>query len=253
MKIAINSLPRCGTKFLQVNFHRYIKSAGYNLLCPDSFDSILEPFNFPDHELELQVTMTGIESIDKNKINFKKTHILPQSLITEVINRYTYLTSLKQSWVFKRTPWVRFDPILYESAVELDKCVAVVRYDFFDHALSFSLAKTLNIWAPTNELEDAIKIYTTKQIKLDKTEFSKNYKWIKNYSKVKWAKNIQVVDFDKMVKLKNSNDFCEFFQLPIVEFDYHRFVVEYGDNKRRMISNINELRLLAKTIDKEYN
>jgi hypothetical protein len=252
MKIAINSLPRSGTKFLQANFHRYMKSAGYDVLCPNSFDSILEPFNFPDHELELTVTLTGIENIDNFKINFNKTHQYPQSLTSEIINRFKYLTSLKQSWVYKRTPWVEFDPILYESAVRLDKCISVIRYDFFDHALSFTLAKELNIWAPTVELDEAIKAHTIKQIKLDKTEFAKNYKWVKDYNKIKWAKNIQVVEFDNMVKLKNSKDFCEFFQLPIVEFDYHQFVVEFGDNKRRMIYYIKDLRLTAKTIDNEY-
>jgi hypothetical protein len=56
-----------------------------------------------------------------------------------------------------------------------------------------------------------------------------------------------------MVKLKNSKEFCEFFQLPFVEFDYHQFVVEYGDNKRKMVSNIKQLRLLASKIDDMFN
>jgi hypothetical protein len=55
-----------------------------------------------------------------------------------------------------------------------------------------------------------------------------------------------------MTNLKNSKDFCEFFQLPFVEFDYHQFVVEYGDNKRKMISNIKELRVAAQKIDEAY-
>jgi hypothetical protein len=253
MKIAINSLPRCGTKLLQANLHRYIKSAGYDVLCPDSFDSILEPFNFVDHELGLQVTKTGIDSIDKHKINYKVIYQNPQSLHTEIINRFTHLTSLKQSWVYKRTPWVRFDPILYESAVELDKCISVMRSDSFDHALSFVLAKQLDIWAPTEQLNEAIKTHTIKQIKLDKNEFAIHYKWIKDYNNIKWAKDIQVVDFDKMVKLKNDREFCEFFQLPFVEFDFHKFVVEYGDNKRKMISNVSELRLVARIIDERFS
>ena len=252
MKIMINSLPRCGTKFLQANFHRYIKSAKYDVLCPDSFDSILEPFNFPDHELDLQVTKTGIDYIDKKQINFKSKYQWPQTLSTEIITRFKYLSSLKNSWVSKRTPWVRFDPILYESAVELDKCVTVVRSDSFDHALSFALASKLNIWGPTVELDQAVETYTKQQIKIDITEFSKTYEWIKDYNKIKWVDNIQVVDFHKMIKLKNSQDFCEFFQLPFVEFDYHQFVVEYGDNKRKMISNIKELRVAAAKIDEAY-
>jgi hypothetical protein len=254
MKIAINSLPRCGTKFLQANFHRYIKSAGYNVLCPNSFDSILEPFNFPDHELELNVTLTTIDYIDNQQIHFKKTHRVSIDLHTEIVNRYKYLTSLKdKSWVYKRTPWIRFDPILYESAVDLDKSVSVIRTDFFDHALSFALAKQLDIWAPTVELEEAIKTHTSQQINVNENEFTSAYKWIKGYSKVKWVDNIQVVNFYDMVKLKNSKEFCEFFQLPFVEFDYHQFVVEYGDNKRKMVSNIKQLRLLASKIDDMFN
>ena len=252
MKIAINSLPRAGTKILQANFHRYIKSAGYDVLCPDSFDSILEPFIFADHELDLTVTMTGIDSIDQNKINFKKKYLTPRWLNAEIIDRYKYLISLKKSWVYKRTPWIRFDPILYESAVELEKCVAVARSDFFDHALSFSLAKKLNLWSPTDELKSAIDTYTIQPVKISETEFAKIYKWIKDFNKIKWVKNIQVVDFAKMVKLKNSTEFCKFFQLPFVEFDFHYFPVEYGTNKRKMISNVDELLLVAETIDKKY-
>jgi hypothetical protein len=249
MKIAINSLPRSGTKFLQANFHRYIKSAGYNVLCPESFDSILEPFNFLDHELELKATITGIESIDQHKINFVKKYRYPKDINSETIDRYSYLKSLKQSWVFKRTPWVRFDPILYESAVELDKCVAIVRSDMFEHTLSFVLARQLNIWAPTNELETAVETCKNKPIKLNEDEFIQFYKWIKQYNKIKWVKDIQVVDFDKMVKIKNSKEFCDFFNLPFVNFDFHYFHIEYGDNKRKMISNIKELRVIAKSLD----
>jgi hypothetical protein len=253
MKIAINSLPRCGTKMLQANFHRYIKSAGYNVLCPNSFDGILEPFNFPDHELELQVTMTGIDYIDDDKIHFKKKHSTPLNLNTAIINRYQYLMSLKdKSWVYKRTPWRRFDPILYESAVELDKCVSVIRTDFFDHALSFALAKQLDIWAPTIELEEAIKKYTNQQIKVNETDFVSAYKWIKGYSTIRWVDNIQVVNFHEMVKIKNSKEFCEFFQIPFVEFDFHQFVIEYGDNKRKMVSNLKQLRLSAAIIDDKF-
>jgi hypothetical protein len=142
---------------------------------------------------------------------------------------------------------------LYESAVDLDKSVSVIRTDFFDHALSFALAKQLDIWAPTVELEEAIKTHTSQQIKVNENEFTSVYKWIKGYSKVKWVDNIQVVNFYDMVKLKNSKEFCEFFQLPFVEFDYHQFVVEYGDNKRKMVSNIKQLRLLASKIDDMFN
>ena len=169
MKIAINSLPRSGTKVLQANFHRYIKSAGYDVLCPNSFDSILEPFNFKAHELHLHVTKTGISYIDDQQIHFQQTHLTPQSLTAEIISRFEHLRSLKQSWVFKRTPWINFDPILYQSAVNLDKCIAIIRSDLFEPALSFTLAKHLDIWAPTVKLEEAIKTHTTNNIELDPT------------------------------------------------------------------------------------
>ena len=250
MKIAINSLPRSGTKLLQANFHCYIKSAGYDVLCPESFDSILEPFYFSKHELELKESVTRIESIDQYKINFKKGGV-PCRITDEVIRRYKYLKSLKQSWVFKRTPRDQFDPILYQSVVDLDKSVAIKRYDFFDHALSLSLAKKLDIWAPTDQLNDAIKNYTMQQIKIEKTEFASDYKWIKEYSKIKWVKDVQVVKFEEMVKLNNSKEFCDFFQLPFIEFNFHQFDIEYGDNKRKMISNIDELILVANNIDEK--
>jgi len=250
MKIAINSLPRSGTKLLQANFHRYIKSAGYDALCPESFESILEPFYFSKDDRELGSSVTRIESIDQYKINFKK-YKFPRRVTDEIIERYKYLKSLKQSWVFKRTPKGRFDPILYQSVVELDKSVAIKRYDFFDHALSLSLAKKLDIWAPTDQLNDAIKNHTIQQIKIEETEFAADYKWIKEYSKIKWVKDVQVVKFEEMVKLNNSKEFCDFFQLPFIEFNFHKFDIEYGDNKRKMISNIEELRLIANEIDEK--
>jgi hypothetical protein len=252
MKIAINSLPRSGTKILQGNFQQYLKASGYAVLCPDSFDSIGEPFNFEDYENDLQVTKTGITGIDGKKILFSKKHKNPVPLTEELKTRYVFLTGLKNSWVYKRTPFSNFDPILYESAVGLDKCIAIVKQNTFEHCISFVLARQLDIWSNGDSLRSAIRNYTENKIKIELSDFSHFYKWFKDYNKIKWVKDIQVVRFEEMVKLSNSKEFCDFFHLPDTDFDFHPFVVEYGDNKINMISNMLELSELAKELDKKY-
>ena len=253
MKIAINSLPRSGTKILQINFQQYLKATGYVVLCSESVDSIVEPFNFTDHENDLQVTRTGISSIDDHKIHFAKKHKNPMPLIEEIKSRYILLSSLKHSWVFKRTPFTKFDPILYESAVGLDKCIAVIKQNIFEHCISFVLARKLDIWSRGDKLTKAIEDYTKQQIELDPVEFEHFYIWFKDFNKIKWVNDIQVVRFEEMVQLSNSKEFCDFFQIPFIEFNFHPFVVEYGSNKLKMVSNLKELFQIANRINEKYD
>ena len=249
MKIAINSLPRAGTKVLQANFHRYLKAAKYNILCPLGEESIVEPFLFSDNEHDLQVTKTTIGVIDNWQINWEKKYIRPTPISVEIQNRFERLESMPQSWVYKVSPWSKFDPILYESASRLDKSVAVLRHDIFDHAISYAFARQIKIWQPGEQMNEALQIYSADPIKLKLNDFEWIYKWFLRWNKIKWVKNIQVVDFHEMVKINGSKEFCDFFNLPPVEFEFKRFKIEFGDNKRKMISNLKDLRSLAKHLD----
>lgn len=249
MKIAINSLPRCGTKILQANFHRYLISTGRKVLCAKNFDGILEPFNFTDTEIYLRSTRTGISSIDDYKIHFLREYEFAIPLADEIRKRFLFLLNLDQSWVYKRTPHSKWDPILYESAVRLDKSVSIKRTNTFEHCISFTVAHYLNIWTTGTDLEKAINRHVTEKIKLDTILFKRFYQWFTNVNKIKWVKDIQVVDFNEMVKVSNSTEFCEFFHIPYSEFDFHPFIVEYGDNKMNMVSNLEELREIATAID----
>ena len=251
MKIAINSLPRAGTKILQANFHRYLKAAKYDVLCPLGEESIVEPFLFSNVEHDLQVTRTTIGVIDDYKVNFVKTYKSPKPLSSEIQNRFELLVNMPQSWVYKISPWVKFDPILYESASRLDKSVAIIRHDVFDHAFSYTFARAIKIWQPGEKMNEALKMYTSDPIKLDLNEFEWIYKWFLRWNKIKWVQNIQVVDFHEMVKINGSKEFCDFFNLPPVEFDFKRFKIEFGDNKRKMISNLKDLRTLARRLDND--
>jgi hypothetical protein len=126
MKIAINSLPRSGTKHLQVNFQSYLIATGKPILCPERRCSLLEPFNFSPSENALQVTMNTISGMSGTEILFDRRYKYPVSLREELTTRFAFFQSTSAGWVFKRTPWYRFDPILYDSATKLDKCIAII-------------------------------------------------------------------------------------------------------------------------------
>lgn len=254
MKVAINSLPRSGTKVLQRNFQRYLIQQG-TTLSKDNVDSIWEPFSFTPMEYDLGVTNQGIIEITSDEIVYGKKYTFSSiPLHLEVQNRFNLLYERPENWVFKRTPWVQHDPILYACSTLLDKCVAIKKKytiaNAFQFAISLGLATQLNIWANSPALDSAIKQHRADKIELDLELFASQYRLFNQYNNIVWSSDIQVVDFDQMVELSSSREFCKFFDLPYLDFEFVEFQIEYGANKLEMISNLDEIRIIADRVDR---
>lgn len=249
MKIAINSLPRAGTKGLQRNFQRYLLATGNPVLAPDHIDGIKEPFNFTTFETEMRMTKDGFLGLSPSGIVIGQKYQYPITLLDELQNRFKMLYARPESWVFKRTAFGNYDPILYSSAMLLDKCIAITKEDVFTHCVGYTLARHLDLWNASTELTSAIAKHRLDQITLSIDAFSSYYRWFKDFNNIKWSSEIQVVKFEDMINIASDTEFCEFFNIPYIPFDFQPFELEYGINKLYMVANLDELKATANKLD----
>ena len=252
MRIAIHSLPRSGTKSLQINFHRWLLSTQDNVLCPNAWAGLGEPFNFNDDEF-YNGTRKIIYAFTNTELIFSSDAANPlKPITTELGDRINILLRMPNSWVFKRFILYKNDPILYDTIVNVDRCIAVKRNDLFNHLISFVVAKKLEIWSLHQGLADAVERHKNNKIVIDLEKFANAFEWFKGFYNFKWSKDFQIVNFDQMVKISSAKEFCEYFDLEYKEFEFHPFAIEYGNDKFDMIANLEELKELYDRLENKF-
>lgn len=246
MRIAIHSLPRCGTKTLQRNFQSYLKALGMPVLGANRVDGLGEPFIFTEKEFTTGITNQRLKKYDADGPIFETGD--PISVYQELSYRFVNLIHRKRNFVFKRNPLIWGDPLIYDTITNIDKCISVIREDTFDHCLSFCIAHYLQIWNKGDELNNAIIEHSKNKIRIDPDIFLLRYNTFSLYKKLKWTAHFQIVKFDDIIKISSAKEFCEFFNLRYYHFEFKTFEIEYGDNKFNMIENLDELKKLVQTV-----
>lgn len=252
MKIVVHSLPRSGTKILVKNFQQYLKSLGEPVLNSDYEYGLDEPFSFKEEgwsEEKKTTTRLIIKHLKGETVYVPDCD--PEDIKEEIQRRFSALINLKHSWVCRRVPFGKFDPILYDTVSNVDKSIAIIKNNIFDHCLSYTLAAQLKIWSAGQELNLAVEKYTASKIKLNETDFAHHYSMFWQFNQMKWFPPILSVTFEDMVKINNNKEFCDFFQIPFNDFQFSPFEIEFGDNKINMIANIKELKDIANKLDIE--
>ena len=252
MKIAIHSLPRSGTKNLIINFHRYLKSLDYPVVNYNCDRGLDEPFNFKDDARNPEMkTLSKMVSKTINGEIVYRSHETPVDIEFEMRRRLQILINLNLSWVFRRVPFYAFDPILYDTLVNVDKSIVILKDNVFEHCVSYTLASQLGIWDAGEQMNNAIEYYTKNQIELEIKRFEDRYIQFYRFNRMKWLSPALVLKFEEMVNIKDSTEFCEFFQIPDNDFTFSQFEIEFGNNKLEMISNIDELKSIATKLEEK--
>lgn len=241
MKISIYSLPRSATKHLQNMFQSYLVASGEPVLCKNRIEGAGEPFVYNDNDQEYSFSSRELIELTDDGLVYEKLKY-KRYIPSDKILRADLLLNSELSWVIKSVPRNKYDPIIQTMITETDLCMAIIRRDLFSHALSFCLSKQINSWSREEIIEfNSIHKYTAEPIQIDTDLFLHTYKWFSDYNNVKWHKLMRVVEFETLTKIKTAEEFCDYFRIPLLKFNYIEFPIEYGDNKFNMISNLDEL------------
>lgn len=235
MKIAIHCCHRSGSKRLQNNFQSYLKATGIPIIWPGRVDSIGEPFIFTDQEYVTLKTNRTFNIVDNNIEYITNSNYT--SIYDEKTSRIHKLAQTNLGFVLKHKPWKRNEPFLIKKIC--NKEVAVIRNNLLDQVLSFCLAKHTDVWDVGTEL-NKLKMQQ-RRISIDADMFIKTHELFSTFNAIQWPEYVQVVKFEEMVKINSSLEFCEFFNLEPMPFNFEPFLIEYGTDKFNLVSNLDDI------------
>ena len=246
--VIIHACPRSATKNLQQNFTSYLKATGQTVAgTATSLDDVLDIGN-NEKDINHNVTKTLI-GYDENGALWGNRP-LPVHCKIELLHRFSLLMNSNDAWVSKRYNWLNNDPLLDISSNFIDKNVVVIRKDKFDHALSLSMARQLDLWWPSNDMTAAIEKYKESPFGIDLSIFIDEYIHIVRWNRLKYPDNFQIIYFDDMIKLDSAAEFCSFFNLEYIEFPFNKFEIEYGSNKTEMVANLEVIKKIVTVLNK---
>jgi hypothetical protein len=226
---------------LQINLHNYLKSIFSSVAVKDNADGLINVLdindNLPRNTKEKLVGWTD------QRIIFE-SYDTPFPKSKELKRRIQLLEDSNDAWVIKRWNWVENDPIK-DDLLRTAKNIAVIRNDQFDHTLSLCLSYASNIWAWGDEMDTCIKEYSKNKIYIDPKQFKNYYDLFTIWNNQEWDESISVYNFEDIIQISNTREFCNFFSLEYSEFNFIPFTKEFGDYKFDMISNIDQLKKIV--------
>lgn len=244
MKILLSALPRTGSKWLCKNLHLYLK-ARFNfaaeLYVNDAYNTKLPITDWFTSDGEKMVFDGHIKPF---VYNFK---LVPDqlSLTDEIYHRLKLLEEYNQHMVIKIHPVVLREAIAISVLQNIvDKHYILKRRETFDQCISIIACNHTNLWSMSQRLKDKIAQLKENPYTIPIDRF--NVAWQNLNTRIKWLDtlpNSQTLYYEDLIKIKNDLDFCIWLNLPYYQFDLSMsFGIEYGDDKKSIISNYDDLK-----------
>jgi hypothetical protein len=238
-KIAIVSMPRTASKVVMKNFSLYTiaKYGDISKLFLDNnhvrpcTDEFLNPGFQELFVGRAKLLNTG--DICITKIPF-------DNLSQELADRVQIVNQISKPVVLKYFPFRKYLDITNPVLEFIDKTYYLGRKDLFSHVLSSCISYQTNAWVPDEVQKNIIKDTIRNKISISEKLFRNILNEFRYYNASCYGK--LVFEFDDIIKLRDSRDFCDMFRLEFTEFKFTNSESEFVNNKELMINNIDDLR-----------
>lgn len=244
MKILIATLPRTGSKFLQMNLHKYLQAKGpvTKMIHPiydesNGIGEFLNPINIKKHNdgyvAEKPMFRYTASLTDDSNIFFVESLSEKQ---VEIENRLDILKKLSKPYVLKEIIFPTNHATLLMPEADL---IYTIKRNIKERIISVIIARYTGIYTKSQSIPEAIasfknnKIIVSKEMVDDILEFEKTYNEI-NFPKSKTKELL----YDEVVGVNDSKSFCSLTGLDFIDFDFSKDTIEFGNQKYDMISNL---------------
>jgi hypothetical protein len=247
MKILIATLPRTGSKFLQMNLHSYLQAAGQvtKMIHPvydeiNGLGEFLNPINIKKHS-ERSADDRPMFKYTANLTNDSNILFI-ESLIDkdiEIENRLQILKKLTKPYVLKEIIFPTNNAQQLMPEVDL---VYTIRRNIKERMLSVIVARFTGIYTKNALIPEAVASFNKDKIIVDKEMVNDILEFEKTYMRLVFPKTkTRELLYEDIIAIEDSQSFCSLTGLPFVNFRFIKDTVEFGNQKYEMISNLDDI------------
>jgi hypothetical protein len=243
MKTCVIAMPRTASKtvmhYLSSYYREKYKKISYISYIEDEMivrdTSSLEEFLNYQHPSWFVHTVI---QIDPYEIFMSRIKI--KSVIDELNHRMNIIRNLEYPYVIKHFPYDDIKYITTELLSLVDRTYYLIRPDIFEHSLSWELAIKTRSWINNPAQDKIIQDAKINPIVIDIDSYTIRLKELLEYNK-KYERHDSTISVDQIKTINSSKDFCKVFNLEFIDFKFTKLPIEFGDNKKYMIANLDEL------------
>lgn len=235
MKILLNALGRTRSKWVATNLHSYLKTFGETHNLWPTLDLFTQHLNGGLY-IQNQIDFDGSILTISNKPAQEKT--------LESMARLNYARQSNLNMCIKIHPTCdREIAMVNEVKKFCQYYFTLARKDIFEQALSLSLGYSTNIWVPGVEQIKAISSLKSKPVTIQIDSFQNVVENLQRQTEyLTNEKSNKFIYMEDTFTVRDSKDFCDMLNLEHKEFMLdQRYGKEYGEFKKEIISNYNEL------------
>lgn len=224
MRILILALPRTGSKFVSDNVVRYI-----NLTQPYTYRSFFGGEYYP---FELYVEDNEIKISDKKihaPLEFFKNRV-------ETFRRYQGPLVCKVHY----ESLADNAPLAQALIDQFDHVVVIHRKNEFEQLLSNEISKVTGSWEKDHRQAEA---KTMPPFAVDLNSWFKKIADLKKNKAIDFGPRAVHAYCEDLFEA-NTEEFCRQLNLPIKDFDMNSDTREFGEDKFKMVTNIDKLRMI---------
>lgn len=235
MKILLNAMPRTASKWLSVNLGKYLQNYY------DNKDKTYVIFNWFIKNKPNSLFFDGRMIQIGKKFKFSN---IPVNVDNEANDRINLLKNYDFPIIIKEHPqsWQALIAIEQLKTVS-DRYYTLRRRNKFEQCISQCICEKTKIWESGLELKNALIECSINPFEIDTSFFMQRLQQIfldnQYFDQQDSAKHLY---FEDIIEIKNPQDFCLYLGLPMFNFQLDNyFAEEYGDQKKTIISNYEEL------------
>lgn len=240
MKVLIATLPRSGSKFIQRNMQAYLASLGRTLVANTTDD--------PAGDIGLNEFFVGRgkngkfinkATLFKGKVVYVPTDDLDQE--GEKENRLSILRTNNQHFVVKDLV-IFSDMKVTDQLIDMSDMIIVLKRDLRNCVLSNLASMYTHCYHQSHVMTSAIKEKTIEKIHVDLKLVDDLLERFTMFEAKKWPpEKIKVLNFEDLVKIKSSVEFCKWMKLPFSHFTFVPAEIEFSHHKYTIFSNLEEV------------
>ena len=246
MRILINAMQRSSSKNLSNNLKFYLTKKFGCVNVP-----VLENW-FEFGQNRIGNTNHYHMTVEDYQVKYEP---LTTSYSEEVAHRLNFLLSYENPIIIKLHPDNSDCQLASQTLSSKYMCYNLSKKDIIEQTFSWLITNLTRQYVPGSAQKYEILKLSENPITISGNEFKKTLFFINQQNKkIQTLYNKKHLHYENLISITNAKEFCDYLDLPFVDFELHTNQgLEYGESKKFMIANYNDLHKFGGYLINKYN